>query len=940
MLRSFAVALIFITSYCSISYADIPLVGAVRTDPAPGMGDYTVPFYPGGTYRDDVRPPGEFLGYPIGSKPAPQADILRYFEYLDTALDNVSLHEYGHTYEGRRLVYLVVTSQDNAAHLGAIREGLGRLADPRGVSDAQAQSVIENSPAVAWLGYGIHGDELSSCDAALWLAYQLAAETDEATERLRERLIVCIDPLQNPDGRNRWLAMLDEFNSVVPSHDVQSLQHRGVWPQGRANHYLFDLNRDWFSLVHPETRGRTEAILEWMPQYVLDCHEMGPTDTYLFSPPREPFNPYLVGYIHKWWDRVASDQETAFDQYGWSYYTREWNEEFFPGYGSSWGIYLGAVGMLFEQAGVDGSRVKRPEGTIMTYRETVHHQFVGSWSNLTTIADGHKELLADYYKVKRDNVRSPRGAFVLPPADDRSRLERLVETLRHQHIEVETADDEFRAGDAVSNAGERERSKTFPEGTVVVRTRQPLRQLVEVILTPDIRIPTAFLETERKEILKNHSTRLYDTTGWSLPHAYGLEAWFVPDMPKVSTTAWESNPPPGGLDGEDSPVGFVFGCTDDRSYLLLAALLQRDYNVWASREPFEVAGHEYARGSFLIRRNGNPDLDVEALRDLAEQFGVEVVGAGTGRGGDLADLGGNEFRLLEKPRVAIVGGNPIAYTHYGAIWHLVDARLRMRSSQLDVASLGRVDLAKYNVLVLPSTWGGAMAYKRMLGDGGVHAIKDWVHDGGTLIAEGNAAAFLADTSVAVSSVRLRRQSLDKLALYDAALAAERDAEDGVVDSLAVWGEQTAEPEQPEADKKTPAAREVVAQADERARRLFPRGAVLAADIDQEHWLASGCNKSVPVMFDTDYAFLARDKVQVAARLAPRGRLRLAGLVWPQATVRWAQTAYATRERSGRGQVILFATLPDFRGYFYGSERLLLNALLLGPGMGTSRTIEW
>jgi hypothetical protein len=649
----------------------------------------------------------------------------------------------------------------------------------------------------------------------------------------------------------------------------------------------------------------------------------------------------MVDYIHKWWARVAADQAAAFDRYGWSYYTREWNEEFFPGYGSSWGIYLGAVGMLFEQAGVDGSRVKRPEGTVMTYRETVHHQFVGSYANLLTVAENREELLDDYYRIKRRNVRGGGGAFVFAPADNASRLERLVATLEHQHIEVEQARSGFRGRNAVGSDGTRVGTRNFPAGSVIVRTNQPLKQLIEVILTFDIRIPTSFLETERKDLLKHHRTRLYDTTGWSLAHAYALDAWFVEDLPRVDTGAYEAAAH-GGLVGDETMVGYVFDCRDDRSVLLLANLLERGYKVWASRHPFSVDGREFARGSYLIRLNGNPALDPDDVRNLAGDAGVDVYAAPTSLGGELADLGGNEFHLLEQPRIAIVGGNPISYLDFGPIWHLLDARIRIRTSTLNVASLARIDLNRYNVLVLPHNWGGPMNYKQLLGDPGLDKLRDWVEDGGTLIAEGNAVAFLADTSVAITTVRQRRQVLGDLDEYSGALADARDAEQGGVDSLAVWdggsgGNKNTDGETTTAAK---ADKDALERADERARRLFPRGTILSATLDDEHWLTAGCEPGVPVMFNTDFAYLAGGSVQVAARLAPAGDLRLAGLLWPEARQRWADTVYAARESKGKGQVILFATLPDFRGYFYGAERMLLNALLLGPGLGTAGTIEW
>ncbi len=401
--RVLGFAAVFAAAVFSVAEAD-----TVRTYSTPGVGSYDLPFFPDGTYRDDVQSPSEFLGFEIGSWPTSHDDMLRYFTYLDETLPNVFLENYATSYEGRTLFYLIIASPENATKLDAIKDKMAQLADPRRLKDdASASQIIATHPVTAWMAYGIHGDELSSGDAAVQLAYQLAAGTDPTTSTIRDNVIVCIDPAENPDGRQRWLKQLEEWNATVPNRDSQSLQHQGRWPWGRGNHYLFDLNRDWFTHVHPETRGRVEAILEWNPQYLLDTHEMGPLDSYLFSPPRKPFNPYMITQIHKWWAAFAKDQAAAFDRYGWSYYTREWNEELFPGYGSSWGIYIGAIGMLYEQAGADGSQVMRRDGTVMTYRETVHHQFVSSMANLQTAANNRRELLEDYYKEKKRAVGRP-----------------------------------------------------------------------------------------------------------------------------------------------------------------------------------------------------------------------------------------------------------------------------------------------------------------------------------------------------------------------------------------------------------------------------------------------------------------------------------------------------------------------------------------------------
>jgi hypothetical protein len=427
-----------------------------------------------------------------------------------------------------------------------------------------------------------------------------------------------------------------------------------------------------------------------------------------------------------------------------------------------------------------------------------------------------------------------------------------------------------------------------------------------------------------------------------MPLAYDIEAYFTPSLPRIESEPYSAPETAGGLSNENTSVGFVFDCSDDRSYRLLIDLLNKGYEVRSARRAFENRGVVYNRGSFQVRLNDNPDLDVEELRQLAEDAGVEVDGIETSLGNKLADLGGGEFALLERPRIALVGGYPVSTSSFGATWHLLDERFGTRTSLLELAALGRADLDKYNVLVLPDNRGGAQSYKTILGKNGLNRLKRWVESGGTLIGIGTGAAFMADSSAALTRVRQKRQSLKKLSVFDAALAAARNAEHPEVDSLDVWEgkpESGLEPDAPEVKAPSPEF-VILKEKDERARRLFPRGAILTVDLDEEHWLTTGCRNRVPVLFNSRYALIAGGGIEVPGRLAGPDHLRLSGLLWPEAKERWAETVYLSREARGRGQVILFAATPNFRGYFYGAERLLLNALFLGPGFGARQSIEW
>ncbi|MFL3027673.1 MAG: M14 metallopeptidase family protein [Candidatus Neomarinimicrobiota bacterium] len=904
---------------------------------AHGLGDYNIPFFKADSYHPNVQPPDEFLGFTLGSRPVHHNEVIDYYNYLDKLLDNTALTQYGYTYEGKPLVYLMISSKKNMANIDNIKKSISMLADPRTLDDAKtANKIIKQTPAIAWMAYAIHGDEISSTDAAIQLAYQLAAGTDPATKNILKNLVVSIDPNENPDGRERYLQQLLQWRGEIVNSDANSLDHSGFWPYGRGNHYLFDLNRDWFATVHPETKGKVSAILDWNPQFLVDSHEMGSMDTYLFNPPRAPYNPYMPQTIFKWWDKIAKDQAAAFDEYGWSYYTGDWNEEVYPGYGSSWGIYIGLVGILYEQAGADGSIVKKEDGTITTYRETVHHQFISSMANLQTIANQKEELLQDYYNNRKKAVSTKNAgkAFVFSSKSNRTRLNELGETIKRQTIEVYTNKNDLRLPKAINSSGETVTRQNIPAGSLIIPLNQPLNILIKNILSFDIRLDTKSMEKERKKLLKNQGSTLYDVTAWSLSHAYGTDSYYTEVMPKIAMDIFQPVQNQGNLIGKNPKYGWAIKSDDDQFYHLVGRLLENKVKAWCAKESFNIEGEYFPRGSIVIRNNSNKSMKLGLLKKLAAKYGIDIFAINTALATDGPDLGSSNFTMLIEPKIAIVSGPPTSTYSFGATWHLIDYNLKSRASLINIMNFGWQDLNKYNVMLLPN----GRSMKRMLGDSGIKKLKSWVDNGGTLISYSNSAAFLADSSVNISSVKLRRQVLDKLDSYDNDLSKLKEAESFSIDSVALWegGNIYALDEV----KKTNKNNDKIKELDQLGRKFRPQGAILKVNMDQEHWLTVGCGESIPVLYNTGNVLMAKKPVNVAGRLADEKNIRLGGLLWPEAKTRIAETAWVTQEYHGKGQIILFATEPHFRGYFKASERVLLNAIYLGPGMGTSHSVEW
>ena len=958
-------------------------------------------FRPDGRYDPRVPSPASVLGFEPGVKPARYETVLRYAEALAAASPRVRLQRYARSHEGRDLFILIVSSEANLARLDVIRGDLARLADPRpAMAPAAVSELIERTPAVAYMAYAIHGDEFSSTDAALRVAYELAAGENDDTRALRENLVVLIDPMENPDGRERMLAMTTAYEGGVPNPDPDALSHSGFWPWGRGNHYLFDLNRDWFALVHPESRGRAGILRTWRPQLTVDSHEMGFESTYLFSPSRDPFNPNLPSKVRDWSERFAADQARAFDRRGWSYFTREWNEEIYPGYGSSIAAYQGAVGILYEQSGTDGQPIRKPSGRVVSYEDAVAHQYTSSMANLTTAASHRRELLSAWRDARAEAVaRGTRGrarAFYIVPRPDPARAERLATRLAMLGVEVERLETPGSLGGARSLWDDAVHEARLPAGTYRVRLDQPDGLLVRAVLEPHTPLPDSSLAEEREHLERQKDSRVYDATAWSPLLASGLEAWWTPSLDGLRWTRVTPDqapaPPAGGIAAGPATYGWVFDGSTDAALVLAARLSSVGFAVRAGEKPLRLGARAFPRGSFLLRAEENPPAAAETLQSVARQAGVAVTPVAGARIPDGPDLGGDYWQLLQPARITILAGASLDASSVGWAWNLIDREWAVRVSLLDIGHVADTDLARYNVLVMPNSRGGAEAYRRALGVGGLRALRSWVQGGGTLIALNGGAAFVADDSTRLTAVRLRSQALKdfpaaQLGLSeDAIRALERMQGMGLgpgAKPVTSWGpydemdrgqalgipgpgspllgpgarawlgirETPTAPTAAPAARKTAAAKDekgpsdeerqkALAKIDARLRRFMPSGAILRVDLDPEHWLAYGCGDRAAAMTRGDDALLARDPAVTVGRYAAPGVLHLGGLLWPEGAGRIAQTAYLTREASGRGQVILFAGDPNFRGYFWGTERLFLNAALLGPGLGATHTIPW
>jgi len=943
---------------------------------------YTNVFFPKSDPDPAIPTPKALLGFDIGDRAVSSAEIETTFKaWSAIATNRTRLFEYARSHEGRPLHTFLITSPLHFARLDAIQTGLARLADPRGLADADAAALVESLPAVAWLGYCIHGDETEGSDAALAVAHYLLADRTPETTKLLEDLVVIIDPVQNPDGRDRFLKMVAEHRGTSPNVDQQSLLHAGYWPRGRVNHYLFDLNRDWIFATQPETRGRLREVAQWNPQLFVDVHGMSGEDTYLFSPPREPLNRHLPANRTQWGRVFARDQARAFDANGWLYYTGEWNENWYPGYSDSWSVFRGAVGVLYEVASIAEDGVRHADGRIQSFRESVHQHVVSSMANLRTLQVNARTRIREFAAERRANL-APEGPFArrtwaVPPSSNRTRLAGFVDTLRIQGVEIHQLTAPFTAPIGIDQLGRSLTNHVLPAGTLLIANRQPVAPLVAALLDFDPRMTDASLEDERREVLRTGASRIYDITSWNLTLFHGLEAFVLPqDLPSDARLLGELPPPPAPPT-VDHPVAWVIDGADDASVALAARLMERGVIVRTADRAFQLDSREFARGSIIItvldHRRFAGDL-AATIRGAAAELQLTAVPVSTGLGeDDLPDLGGQHFRRLEPPRIAVVGRGRVSPNDFGTVWHLLDQHLGIRHSHMN-DDAGTPEFPRYNVLVLPDRSDALPAAWR-------EPLETWVKAGGTLIGIQGAAGDLASRTHEMTKVRPLPEVLGKLPDYEQMVFREWLAQIGPMPASSdVWTNRV-----PRTSKLPWPISGESPKEDELKKRdawnvlFMPQGAILAARVDPKHWLTFGAGPILPVLAGQQAVLMSGADVETPVRFGvltpslnppepvkkpeasenevasktpeppragwsalPEGfdlQLRMSGLLWPEAGQRLANSAAVTRESLGRGQVILFAGSPTFRAATRGTARLLANAIVYGPGLGTATTVK-
>jgi hypothetical protein len=863
--------------------------------------------WPDADYDPAIPTLQSVLGHAPGERITTTDQAARYLRALAAAApDRTRLVEYARSWEGRPLHYLLVGSRTRIAQVDAIKTGMQRLANPRGLTDGEASALINRLPAVVWLAYGVHGNEISSTDAALLTAYHLlASHNDARIERLRRETLVGIDPVQNPDGRARFTHHYQQTFGIEPAAEAIAAERNEPWPRGRTNHYLFDMNRDWLPLTQPEVQGRVATFLEFFPVVHVDLHEMGTDRSYYFPPPAQPFNPHITEQQRANLEVYGRTIAGWFDRFGFEYFTRDVYDAYYPGYGDTWPAFQGGVGMTFEMASARGRVGQRRDGSLVTYDDGVQRHFVASLATVEAAATHREQFLRNFVAYRRSALAGEHGGareYLIPLTGDDSAVGKLAEKLTAHGIEVRRTSTATRACDV-----------DLPVGSFLVAGRQPAGRMVRTFLEADSPLDADFLaEQERRRSLGKRA-QLYDVLGWSLPRLYNVAV--VPcDAPVDGGAApFDGRYVPAFAAPDSATVAWLVPWGTRAAGRFLASGLRDGLVVQGADEAFTLGERDYPRGTLVIRvaDNAATPTDVAVLSEwmgeLAAATGAEVVATDSSWTSDGPSFGSSDVRTLPAPRIALAWDEPTSSYSAGNTRFVLERQFGYPVVPVRTSDLGRPALDRFDVVILPD----GRNYASALGNGGVAALKGWVSRGGVLIGMSGGMRFLTEADVGLLPTAVERLA-DETSNGGNGSGDDGDVVDG---TLLMDVEDFQAAILPSAPKPDP----------------LP-GVLLRAEPDPDHWLTAGLSDGVNFMVEGRdvYRPLTLDEGTNALRFAGPEQIAAGGHLWAENRAQWAYKPAVAAASHGRGVVIGFVADPTFRASLDGANVLLLNAVLRAP----------
>lgn len=808
------------------------------------------------SYDAKIPTPQAFLGYQVGEQHVSPYEQYAYWRELAKLSNRFKVEVYGKTYENRELLLVTITSPQNHQNLGKIQEEHLKLVDSK-----QSGSLnLDKMPSVIWMGYSVHGNEASGTNSALLTAYYLAAAQGPSIDSLLNETVILVDPCINADGGNRFASWVNQNKGKTLSSDPNGREFKETWPGGRTNHYWFDLNRDWLYQQLPESKGRLVKFYDWRPNILTDHHEMGSGSTFFFQPGvPERTHPMTPQSNIDLTIKFGKFQAAGMDGIGSYYYTQENYDDFYYGKGSTLPDVNGSIGILFEQASSRG-HLQRTSNGELSFPFTIKNQFTATLSTLKAGKTMRVELLKHMKDFYAEKSSDPVKAYVFGGSNDPVAAWEMVNMLQRNKIDVyKLAKDQKTDGKSFAK-----------DNAFVVPMAQAQHRLIKSLF-------------EKRTTFKDSA--FYDVSAWTIPLCMNVPYAENAVEPILGEKVNLNEFPVGKLVGK-SNYSYVFEWDSYFAPRAAYELIKKGYKLKVATAPFEMLvdgkTKKFDYGSIQLLCNGK---DPSALLEtLAKRDAIEIYAASTGLTPTGIDFGSEKFRNVNLPRPLLITGQGVDYTDAGEIWHLLDTRVNIPLSMVDIETVNRIDLGNYSHVILASgSYGGLSESK----------IANYVKQGGILVALGDAAEWAANKKI--SSISLKPQVNN------------------------------------DAKEKRPYASQAAYDG-----ALETAGTIFETKIDPTHPMCYGYKQDKLAIFKVNnLAFEDTQNPYDTPVIYTKSPL-MAGYVHPKNYERFKNSPVMIAQTSGSGRIISISDNPNFRAFWYGTNKLFLNTLFFGNLVGAGR----
>jgi hypothetical protein len=667
--------------------------------------------------------PAQFLGYAPGERFTSHDRVIDYFRHVSQSVPNVKFERYGETYEGRPLTYAVVTSEENLRKLEEIRlNNLKRT----GILEGGAS---QEKTAIVWLSYNVHGDEASSTEASMLTLYELTDPNNLKTREWLKNTVVILDPCLNPDGRDRYVNFYRQYGNLPSNPSGDAMEHHDPWPDGRPNHYLFDLNRDWAWLTQVESMARLKIYNQWLPHVHVDFHEQGHNNPYYFAPAAEPLHEVVSPWQREFQTMIGKNNAKYFDEQGWLYFTKEIFDLYYPSYGDTYPTYNGAIGMTYEQAGggYAGLNINTETGDKLSLKDRITHHHTTGLSTIEITSKNAARVVDEFEKYFRENNNSPASpykTYVIKGNNNPDKIRQITDWFQLQGIRFGHAAAKATKGfdfttQAIGNLN-------ISNDDIIVSTAQPKSRFITAVFEPYSKLPDSLT---------------YDITAWNLMYAYDMKGYALTERINILKPIEKKAIDYAGI--PQQPYAYIFRYQHLNDVAFLSQLMKANITVRVSSKSFSVGGNGFDPGTLIItRRNNEPIANFDSLiLSTAKKFNRTVFTTQTGFVDKGKDFGSSELRLVKAPRIAVLFGSQTSSLSAGEIWHFFEQQIHYPITQLGTSYFKSVDLKKYDVLIVPE------GYYTLFDENVLDQVSTWVSAGGKLILISSAINAFADRKI-------------------------------------------------------------------------------------------------------------------------------------------------------------------------------------------------